>query len=145
MLIFFLLSIAAHLFLINPADGDELRLKNGDRISGKLLTMEEGNLTFRTSYAGEISIRWEDISTLSTEAPIRVVLSDDTALNGLTLSAEAGKMKIKMGKIVETVIPFFHFHEDFVLCCRLVPASLRFKSACLLIPDKGHTCTVVPP
>lgn len=98
-----ILSAAVLLFLINPAGADELRLKNGDRISGKLVAMEEGTLIFKTSYAGKMSIKWEAISTMSTEAPIRVVLSDETALNGITQSAEAGKMKMKMGKIVETV------------------------------------------
>ena len=98
-----LLSMAALFFSMNPAAADELRLKNGDRISGTLVAMEEGKLIFKTSYAGEVSITWEEISTMSTEAPIRVVLSDETALNGITQSAEAGKMKMRMGKIVETV------------------------------------------
>ena len=100
---FLILCIAVYLLSIGPAMADEIRLKNGDRISGKVVRMEEGKLIFKTSYAGEISIQWAEISTLSTEDSIHVVLSDETALKGMTQSAEEGKMKLKMGKIVETV------------------------------------------
>ena len=82
---------------------DEIHLKNGDRMTGKVINMENEKLVIKTSYAGEITIKWSEISTLKTDEPIRVVLSDETSLKGFTKPAESGKMKIKMGKIVETV------------------------------------------
>ena len=100
---FLIFCMSVHILFVSPATADEIRLKNGDHISGKVVRMEGGKLIFKTSYAGEISIEWAEISTLSTEDSIHVVLSDETALKGVTQSAEEGKMKLKMGKIVETV------------------------------------------
>jgi len=94
----------AILFLaLSSAMADEIRLKNGDRISGKIISMEEGKLLLRTGYAGELSVKWSEISTLKTDDQIKVILSDETALQGTTNPSEEGKMKLKMGKIVETV------------------------------------------
>ena len=82
---------------------DELQFNNGDRITGEVVNMEEGKLIFKTTYAGELSIKWSEISNIKTEKPIKVVLSDETTLKGVTKSAEKEKMKLKLGKIVETV------------------------------------------
>jgi putative salt-induced outer membrane protein YdiY len=86
-----------------PGRADEIRLTNGDRISGKILSMEQGELRIETSYAGTIAVQWGQVATLSTEDPVQVVLSDETSLKGSTRSADAGQMKLKMGQIVETV------------------------------------------
>ena len=87
---------------VNGARGDEIRLKNGDRISGKVIRMEEGKLIFTTSYAGELSILWDTISNLITDDPVNVVLSNDSSLKGFTKPSEDGVMKLKMDKIIGT-------------------------------------------
>jgi hypothetical protein len=38
------------------AVADEVLLENGDKITGKLVRLEKGNLVFSTDYAGEITI-----------------------------------------------------------------------------------------
>jgi putative salt-induced outer membrane protein YdiY len=78
---------------------DEVRLKNGDRISGTIVTMEDKVLTIRTSYAGELSIQWEAVAGITTETPIEVGLSDDTSGRGLMSTDEKGKMSIEAEKI----------------------------------------------
>ena len=88
---------------LGTALADEIHLKNGDRMTGKVIRMEESKLFFKTSYAGEISVKWTEISNLKTDEPIQVILSDETSLKGVTKPAEEGKMKLRMGKIVETV------------------------------------------
>ena len=40
---------------------DEVCLKNGDRLPGEVIRMEAGKLIFKTSYAGEISIGWQEV------------------------------------------------------------------------------------
>lgn len=95
-----LLSLALPL----PGLGDELHLTNGDRLTGEAVRMEEGALFFKTPYvSGEMEIAWDNVANLSTDKPVRVMLEDGTLLNGRTLIAEQGKMKMKMGAIVETV------------------------------------------
>ena len=74
---------------------DEVYLKNGDHITGQVITMEKGELIFETSYAGEIHIDWAEVSELKTDAPITVVLSDDTSLQGIPKPSDEGEMKLE--------------------------------------------------
>ena len=97
------IAITLSTVLVAPVMADEIRLKNGDRLSGKVVRMEEGKLIFETSYAGEITIKWDEISNLSTEEPIRVMLSDETSLEGVTKSDEAGKIIVKTDQIREPI------------------------------------------
>lgn len=90
------------LMQVSAARADEIRLKNGDHLSGTVIRMEEGKLIFSTTYAGELAVVWDSIANLITDDPVTVVLSDETALKGFTKPSEDGTMKLKMGKIIET-------------------------------------------
>jgi putative salt-induced outer membrane protein YdiY len=83
---------------------DEIHLRNGDRISGKIIRMEDGKLVVKTNYAGEITISWQEVVSLSVEEKIKVVLEDGTALEGQTLTFEAGKMKVNTEKLEESSV-----------------------------------------
>ena len=85
------------------AIADEVYLKNGDRITGQVISMEKGKLIFEASYAGKIHIDWEEVSELKTDAPITVILSDETSLQGIPTPAEDGGMKLKTELIAEPV------------------------------------------
>ena len=98
-----LVCLAGTVFLAHPSRADEVRLKNGDRLTGTVISMEKGKLTYRTAYAGVIKIPWSEIAGVKTDDAVFVTLNDDTTLKGTTQPAEHGKMKLKMGKIVETV------------------------------------------
>ena len=73
---------------------DEVRLKNGDRLTGQVIRMEAGKLILKTIYAGEISIVWQEVIGVKTDGSVNVVLNDETILEGTTLSIEDGKMKL---------------------------------------------------
>ena len=78
---------------------DEIRLKNGDRLTGEVVKMEEEKLTFKTSYAGEITVKWGEIAEILTESSIYVLLSDDTSVSGIATATEEGKLKIDTEKV----------------------------------------------
>lgn len=99
----FFAAILAMTVIINETFADTIVLVNQDRISGKLVTMEEGKLTIETSYAGEITLEWSEVARIIADEPVQVLLSDKTSLRGNLQEAAPGKMKLKMGKIVETV------------------------------------------
>lgn len=73
---------------------DQVILKNGDIISGTVVTKSGDTLTFNTSYAGDIKISWKEISTLSTDKPVATLLDDDSYLNSSLLPAESGAVRI---------------------------------------------------
>jgi putative salt-induced outer membrane protein YdiY len=81
--------------------GDEIWLKNGDHISGNVFRMENKILIFKTPYAGEISVRWEEIANLRTDVPIAVVLSDETSGRGVVSAGEGGKVSVRVDNIEE--------------------------------------------
>lgn len=73
---------------------DEINLKNGDRITGEVIRMQENQLVTKTAYAGEIGIKWEEVIHVKTDQPIKVVLKDGTSLEGLSQDFEESKMKL---------------------------------------------------
>lgn len=85
------------------AFADTVTLRNGDRISGKVVRKENENLIFKTPYAGEIKIRWLDIAGLQTDDPVQVMLNDETSLDAtFTPAEEAGKVTLQSGEIIRT-------------------------------------------
>jgi putative salt-induced outer membrane protein YdiY len=87
----------------SSAWADEVTLANGDRLSGTVIGMDDGQLTIKTPYAANpIVLDWDQVDNLVTDEQVTVVLSDATTLVGATKPAEAGKMRVKMGTIVET-------------------------------------------
>ena len=71
---------------ITTVNADELLMKNGDRLQGSVISMSLGKLVFKTSYAGEISIKWDEIASLTTKEPLQAYLRNEKTL--------MGKMKI---------------------------------------------------
>lgn len=85
------------------AVADTVTLRNGDRITGKVIRKEDQNLIFKTPYAGEIKISWLQIEALQTDQPVQVMLSDETSLNAtFTPADEPGKVTLRSGKIIQT-------------------------------------------
>jgi len=55
------------------ARGDEVVLRNGDRVSGAIVSLADGKLIMRTPYAGELKLDWASVATLSSDAPLVVM------------------------------------------------------------------------
>ncbi len=101
MLPFLMLGIFATGLGAIMARADEVQLKNGDRISGTIVRMENKVLMIRTSYAGDLSIRWEAVAAIATDSSVQVGLSDDTSARGAVFPAEEGKLSLKAEKVEE--------------------------------------------
>jgi putative salt-induced outer membrane protein YdiY len=86
----------------SPAQADEIRLLNGDHITGTIVSKSGGDLKVKTSYAGTLTIKWADVGSIGTTGPVRVVLTDDTSLNATVASAGDGKVTLKAGSIIQT-------------------------------------------
>jgi putative salt-induced outer membrane protein YdiY len=80
---------------------DEVQMKNGDRITGTIVKMENKILLFKTSYAGDIPIKWEDVAALKTDSPVQVVLGDKTSARGILKTTESGEMQLRTDQLVE--------------------------------------------
>ena len=91
------------LLAIEPVFADEVNLKNGDRLTGKFISMQEGKLIFDTSYAGKITIPWSEIVNLTTDTPVNVMLPDGSLLRGIIASVDKGKIQLKTENIEKPI------------------------------------------
>ena len=74
------LALGFVLALLAPvaALADAVYMKNGDRISGKVLHMDEASIRLETPYAGEIKIEIAEVVSIETDAEVDVQLDDGT-------------------------------------------------------------------
>jgi len=91
-----LLMLAVFNLSFTAALADEVRLKNGDIITGNIVKKETTVLVVQTSYAGEISIQWAEIATVKSENPVHVVLTDGSHLRGPLQEDETGVARVEL-------------------------------------------------
>src|SRR5260221_9986352 len=53
-----LLSVVALLLAVSAAHADQVVLKNGDRLTGKIITGDGKTLLLKTEFAGDVTIKW---------------------------------------------------------------------------------------
>ena len=75
MRLFVLGSVLTLVLLAPPAAADELTLQNGDRITGTVVRLAGGTLTFRT-HGGEITVPWTTVSSLTSTVTLRATVAD---------------------------------------------------------------------
>ena len=97
----------AFLALAVPAqDKDTVILKNGDRITGKVLNLAGGKLILQTDAAGKVSLEWSKVKSLSTSSPLKLVLKDGTTVNRRIVTAKDGTLVLEGGDLGLPAIPF---------------------------------------
>jgi putative salt-induced outer membrane protein len=80
------------------AYADQVTLKNGDRLSGQIVTGDGKTLLLKTEFAGEVTVQWDAITSIESSEAVYLTLKDGTKL--------AGKITTVDGKfIVATPAP----------------------------------------
>ncbi len=67
---------------------DKILLKNGDRLSGKVVSAKEGVLTFSTAYSEDLKIKINEIKKIITDNPNVIHLKTGEILKGRLLPSE---------------------------------------------------------
>jgi putative salt-induced outer membrane protein YdiY len=99
----------ALLCVISPARADWVELDNGDRLSGRIDSLTATTLHLDTAYAGTLALPRERISALSTDAPLRVRLSDGTEFDGQLVPVNGQGVRIRISRLAETeALPLNH-------------------------------------
>ena len=71
------------------ASADEVRLRNGDRLTGTITEASGGKLKITTVAAGDVTVNLKDVQTFSTDAPIEIRLKDGTIVHEQVRPSEA--------------------------------------------------------
>lgn len=74
---------------------DEVKLKNGDRLTGKVTGLAGGKLTIETPETGPIKVDWAQIVSVKTDAPIKVKLVTGETLEGKIVPGADGRLKVE--------------------------------------------------
>ena len=71
------------IFSILPlsAQADTVLLKNGDRITGELITKKGDTLQIKTPYSKKIEIDWHQVASLSLDEPVKVIFEEDLSIS----------------------------------------------------------------
>ncbi|MDQ1386955.1 MAG: hypothetical protein QOF56_409 [Acidobacteriaceae bacterium] len=72
---------------------DQITLKNGDRLSGKIVKSDGKTLVLHTEFAGDVIVDFKAITQISADEQLRVSTSDKTTLVGPVTSGE-GKIEV---------------------------------------------------
>src|SRR5262245_26691724 len=124
-----------------PAFADEVTLKNGDKLTGKVVGMTDGKLKFETSHSGVLSIDWAQIASLKTDDKVRVKLATGERVEG-KVTADAGRLKvasegtaapveIEMGKIATFNEPPVQWHGSVDGSARTTDGNTHTSGAIL--------------
>ncbi len=91
-----MLSAVSVFLFANAAQADQVKLNNGDIITGDIVRKDAKVLELETSYAGKISIAWKEIASINAKKPKQVMLTDDSIVNATITPKEEGKASLKV-------------------------------------------------
>ena len=74
---------------------DEVYMVNGDRITGKVKTMQGGKLTIESDLAGTLTVDIAKVATIQTTEAVEVHLQDGTAFNKPLIKSDSGKFSFQ--------------------------------------------------
>jgi putative salt-induced outer membrane protein YdiY len=84
-----ILSLGIFVFIVTvPAYADEVRLKNGDRITGVTTSLAGGTLTFKAA-GGELKMPWADITSLAIDQPMLVTVGTSAPTPAVVVAGDA--------------------------------------------------------
>jgi len=75
--------------LSGAALADQITLKNGDRLTGKIVKTEGDKLVIKTELVGDVSVDLTVVTNITTDQPIYVTLADGQTVSGVMTVSDA--------------------------------------------------------
>ncbi len=90
--------------LTGVALGDQVVMKNGDRVTGSVIKKTGKELTIKTEQFGVITAAWEQVQSVTIDKPVSIVIKDGNTVQG-TLATTNGETEVTAAGKKLTVIP----------------------------------------
>ncbi|HTS63356.1 MAG TPA: DUF481 domain-containing protein [Candidatus Acidoferrales bacterium] len=74
---------------VTVAHADQLTLKNGDRVTGAIVKKDDKSITIKSDAFGVITAPWEQVTAITAEKPVTVVLKDGKSVEGTIATADS--------------------------------------------------------
>jgi putative salt-induced outer membrane protein YdiY len=96
--------ILVALFVVSAAWGDQVVMKDGDRITGTIVKKDGETLTIDSKNFGKVTLKWADIDTVKSDEPLNAVLSGDREVKG-PIATQDGRIVVNAPGAPQSVIP----------------------------------------
>jgi len=83
---------------LNIVHADEVVMKDGSRMIGTVVSMKSQKLLFKTAFAGDITIKWDQVARLTTDKPVEVSLGDKEVYKGTVVQSDEGTIVLQPEK-----------------------------------------------
>jgi putative salt-induced outer membrane protein YdiY len=88
---------------IGAGFAEQVMLKNGDRLTGTVISMDGKKLVLKTTYAGEVSIDWAEVNRFSSDnLPLVVTKGDKQVMSG-TVATEGANVVVTTAQGAQTI------------------------------------------
>lgn len=107
-LAFLVLAVKSSLILVSISTlawSDQLVLKNGDRVTGKIVKKDGKTLAFKSQLLGLVNVAWDQVASVSTDEQVNVALSNAKELEANLQTREDRIELTGPGGVRETVLP----------------------------------------
>src|SRR5678816_1056357 len=105
-------SILLLLLACGPVAGDQLTLKNGDRITGTVVKADGKTLVFKGELVGELTIALDSVAEVITDKALYVVMKDGNTVNGVVkLTADQTEIKTRDRALTVARSSIIHISE----------------------------------
>ena len=86
------------------ARADQIVMKDGDRITGEIIKKDGQTVTMRSRNFGTVTLKWDDIVTVTTDQPLNVVLPGDRTVRA-NLQRQDERIEVTTPGVPQTVAP----------------------------------------
>ena len=107
-----------------PLQADTVELINGDRLTGTIRQLEEGELVLKTEYLGVLRIDWNDIASIESDSKFSILTNAGKRFDGRLSKREEEVAVTENGEMVATL--------DSPTVARIVPGRPAGGGASLL-------------
>jgi hypothetical protein len=88
--------------LVGSLWADQVNLKNGDRVTGKIRKKDGASLIIKSDIFGSVTIPWDAVTQISSDEPIMVILPDGKSVLG-KITTEESKVAVTTAASRESV------------------------------------------
>ena len=90
-------AVAGRLVLASLAlailQADQIVLKDGDRITGSIVKKDGQTVTVQSKNFGAVTLKWDDIATVTTDQPLHIVLTGGQAVKA-PIQTQDGRIQV---------------------------------------------------
>jgi putative salt-induced outer membrane protein YdiY len=86
----------------NALNAAQVTLKNGDRLTGTIVSLSDKKLTVKTDYAGDVTIAWDAVAQFSSDQPMVVTKTDKQVVSG-TVNAQDSSVVVATTSGAQTI------------------------------------------